>query len=393
MAKRKETTLIEGGNIACNKICQAIKNKGLPHNSIWLYINHLVRNVDSDPNLNGHQRQAIIALCDEYIEIIKDLSNPNLIHKQGLHLLTEITGIQQQKIRAHIKEEQGFSLDLLSAISRNLEKFYKTLHNQNASEAVERFKNKTLEALQKAKDKPTMLALVEDGFNKVGEAVNRNMATIKNSLDSMLDLESKAIIDPLTGIFNRRFFDQELPRIVRTFLDMEGKKPFSLLVLDIDNFKEVNDQYGHFVGDFAIQRVAEIIQKNCRAGIDSPIRLGGDEFALFLIGAGKNVAAHKAQAIREQIAAETINFSAQADSGQNQKVSFPITVSIGVSELNYGWKDVEASKLISSALVCNPNNVENYYKLTCKVAESADKALYEAKDQGKNRICVSPTDQ
>lgn len=388
MAKQKKITLLEGGNIACNKICQAIKTKGLPHNSIWIYISHLVHNLDADPNLNHSQRQTITALCHEYLDIIKDLTNQDIIHKQGLHLLAEITEIQQLKIGARVKEEQRFSAELLKSISNNLEKFYKTLHSENPVATVDRFKNKTVKALQTAKDKATILAIVEDGFNEVGEAVNHNMTTIKNSLDSMLHLESKALLDPLTGIFNRRFFDQELPKIVRTFLDMEGQKPFSMLVLDVDNFKEINDQYGHFIGDFAIQRVAEIIQKNCRAGIDSPIRLGGDEFALFLIGAAENVATSKAHAIREQVAAETFNFSKQDESGQAVKISFPITVSVGVSELNYAWRDVEPQKLIGSSLICNPDNVETYYKLTCKMAESADEALYNAKKQGKNRICV-----
>ncbi len=392
MAKKTKTTLIEGGNIACNKICQAIKDIGLPHNSIWLYINHLVHNVEADPNLNDQQRQTIIALCHEYLGIIKDLSNPDLIHKQGLHLLAEITEIQHKKIHNRVHEEQKFSEELLGAITKNLEKFYQTLHSQNASKTVARFKNKTLTALRKATYKATMLALVEEGFDKVGEAINRNMATIKNSFDSMLHLESTALIDPLTGIFNRRFFDQELPKIVKTFLDMEGEKPFSMLVLDIDNFKEVNDKYGHFVGDFVIQRVAEILQKNCRAGIDSPIRLGGDEFALFLIAADDKVATCKAQTIREQIAAETINFSKQDDSGQARKISFPITVSVGVSTLNYGWKDVEPEKLIDSSLVCNPHNIETHYKLTCKISESADEALYHAKEQGKNRVCIYQND-
>ncbi len=392
MAKRKETTLIEGGNIACNKICQEIKDKGLPHNSIWVYINHLVHNLDADPNLNAEQCKSITKLCNEYLAIIKDLSNTTLIHKQGLHFLAEITEIQQQKVLNRVKEEQKFSEDLLHAISKNLERFYKTMHSQNAADMIEHFKNKTLKSLQETKDKSTTLALVEDGFDKVGEAVTRNMATIQNSLDSMLDLESKALIDPLTGIFNRRFFDQELPKIVKTFLDMEGEKPFSMLVIDIDNFKDVNDQYGHFVGDFAIQRVAEILQKNCRAGIDSPIRLGGDEFALLLIGASKKIASQKAQAIREKIAAQTIHFTKQDDRGQAQDISFPLTVSIGVSELHYGWKDVEPEKLIGSSLVCNPNNVESHYKLTCKIAESADEALYDAKEQGKNRIAVYNND-
>ena len=388
MTKKREITLIEGGNIACNKICQAAKKKGLPHNSIWIYISHLVKNLDHDPNLNDEQRQTIVKLCDEYLGIIVNLSNKVLIHKQGLHLLAEITEIQQTKARHRFEEEQELSLGLLKSINKNLEKFYTLLHKQEASEAVQRFKKKTLAALNKKPDKSTILALVEDGFDKVGEAVERNMKTIKKSMDSMLDLESKALIDPLTGIFNRRFFDKELPKIVRTFLDMEGQKPFCILALDIDNFKEVNDQYGHFVGDFAIQRVAEVLQKNCRAGIDSPIRIGGDEFALLLIGAPKEVATRKAEAIREQIASRKIKFSRQDDDGKTKKISFAITVSIGVSELNYDWVDIDAKELIGASMACDPTKQDPFHKLTCKIAESADEALYQAKEKGKNKVCV-----
>lgn len=390
MATRKKTTLIEGGTIACNKICKAIKDKGLPHNSIWLYINHLVRNVDADPNLDNRQRRQIIQLCDEYLGIIKDLGNPVLVHKQGLHLLAEITEIQQQKISSLVKEEQHFSGHLLNAISKNLEKFYSTLQAQNAVDTVSSFKEKTLQSLARATDKATILTLVEEGFDKVGEAVATNMSKIRHSLDSMLYLESKALIDPLSGILNRRFFDEELPRIIHTFLDMEGKKPFSILVLDIDNFKEVNDRHGHFVGDVAIQRVAEVLQKNCRAGIDAPIRLGGDEFALFLIGTPEDVAIRKAEAIREQVAAAFINFSAKNDAGISQNFSLATTVSIGVSELQYAWKDAEPAGLIDPARAGSPLHHEPHHRLAAKLAEAADKALYEAKKQGKNRVCVSP---
>jgi diguanylate cyclase (GGDEF)-like protein len=390
MATRKKTTLIEGRTIACNRICKAIKDKGLPHNSIWLYINHLVHNVDADPNLDARQRRQIIQLCDEYLGIIKDLGNPTLVHKQGLHLLAEITEIQQEKITSLVKEEQHFSSHLLSAISKNLEKFYNTLQAQNAVDTVSCFKEKTLQSLAAAKDKATILTLVEEGFDKVGEAVAANMSKIRHSLDSMLYLESKALIDPLSGILNRRFFDEELPRIIRTFLDLEGKKPFSMLVLDIDNFKEVNDRHGHFVGDVAIQRVSEILQKNCRAGIDAPIRLGGDEFALFLIGTPEDIAVRKAEAIRAQVAAAPIHFCAQDDAGGSQSSSLTLTVSIGVSELQYAWKDAEPAALLDTSRAANPLYQEPQHKLAAMLAESADKALYEAKNQGKNRVCASP---
>ncbi|NAX28047.1 diguanylate cyclase [Vibrio sp. V38_P2S17PM301] len=81
-------------------------------------------------------------------------------------------------------------------------------------------------------------------------------------------------VDPLTGVFNRRAFDEDIER------QCEQKLPFNLVLIDIDNFKQINDSYGHLFGDAVLKRVAALLQEE--VGEDSVYRIGGDEFACIL---------------------------------------------------------------------------------------------------------------
>ncbi|HSM23862.1 MAG TPA: GGDEF domain-containing protein, partial [Anaerolineaceae bacterium] len=163
-------------------------------------------------------------------------------------------------------------------------------------------------------------------------------------------LQEQAIRDPLTGLFNRRFFDEyfktELIRSIRE------EKPISLLMVDIDHFKTVNDRFGHEVGDKTLQLLADILQSMFRKS-DVSCRFGGEEFLILLPGLDPNQAINRAEALREKIAKASL----EADFLYTQ-----ITVSIGVS--NY------------------PLHGEN----TRDLFRTADKALYQAKDAGRNQV-------
>lgn len=386
--KKKDITVIDGGNIACNKTCATIKERGLPHQSIWLYLSHLIRNIEHEEDLSLEQQETIIALFDEYLINITDQKSSTVVQRQGLFFLEEVSQLRNSRREGKIREEQLFNEDLLRTISRHLEKIYTGLHAQNTTTLIETFKNNTICAIREAPNKKRIIALVEESFNQVNLAVEDNIATIRDGVESMLSLESKALLDPLTGLLNRRFYDQELPKIVKTFCKFKGDKPFSILAIDIDEFKQVNDTYGHLTGDAILQRVAEVIQNNCRAGIDSPIRNGGDEFTLFLIGANEKIALTKAENIIADIAASPIRFTRQ-DGGDNQteETNLNVTVSIGICELDSDWIKFPPKDLNHSVLHSD-NDMEVYHKLTLKLIKGADKALYEAKEKGRNRACV-----
>ena len=172
----------------------------------------------------------------------------------------------------------------------------------------------------------------------------RTLLDFKAYLDTC---EEAAFTDHLSGLANRRQFERQLEReIART--DRYGH-PFSLLMLDIDQFKKVNDAFGHEAGDEAIRRLAKTLQEGIR-GIDLAARIGGEEFALILTETALDRATEVAERLRLAIKAVQI-----------PRIG-AITASLGVA----------------AAPLCAQTAPE---LLAC-----ADAALYEAKHQGRDRV-------
>jgi diguanylate cyclase (GGDEF)-like protein len=165
-------------------------------------------------------------------------------------------------------------------------------------------------------------------------------------------LEELATIDSLTGIYNRRHFmvsaEAEWGRFHRYH------RPLSMLMVDIDHFKSVNDRYGHAVGDEAIKFVALACKQDLR-GSDMVGRLGGEEFALLLPETDRARASIVAERIRERVAAQFLSA---------YKIQFKTTISVGVAEATASMSGVDA------------------------LLRSADLALYQAKAAGRNRVVL-----
>jgi diguanylate cyclase (GGDEF)-like protein len=159
-----------------------------------------------------------------------------------------------------------------------------------------------------------------------------------------------AAIDPLSGLFNRRYFhirlEEELQRAARHQI------PLALLMMDVDDFKNINDTYGHLTGDFVVREAAEIVRRSVRV-FDICTRFGGDEFAIIMPGSGVDSATGVAERIRERL--ETYR------SLEAPLENLALTVSIGLA--------VSVPATTPRALI-----------------EQADRALYLAKRSGKN--CV-----
>lgn len=164
-----------------------------------------------------------------------------------------------------------------------------------------------------------------------------------------------AITDPLTGIFNRRMFlelaDKEIARSQRT------GAPLSVLMLDIDHFKSVNDRYGHQAGDMVIMRVVEAVQ-SCLRREDLLVRYGGEEFCVLLPGVAVDQATLLAERSREAVAKLRI---------QHRGDILTVTISVGVALLRRS-KNESVEELVSRA----------------------DEALYAAKRAGRNRVISAP---
>jgi diguanylate cyclase (GGDEF)-like protein len=174
-------------------------------------------------------------------------------------------------------------------------------------------------------------------------------------------LRGETVTDPLTGLYNRRFLegriDAELDKLVS---EKRGRKtdPFhelSVLMIDVDNFKKINDTYGHQFGDDVLKTVAFTIREGTRKD-DIVARFGGEEFCVVLVHTHKEAAAQIAEKIRNSVEERKLNYV-------NQVTSF--TVSIGVAS-------ARADNLLSSRALIR----------------TADMRLYEAKKTGKNRVCL-----
>jgi len=157
------------------------------------------------------------------------------------------------------------------------------------------------------------------------------------------ELVTLSTIDPLTGAYNRRHMDEQLN------VNFHTKPIVTLLLIDIDHFKQVNDTYGHDEGDNILQLLVACLKENSRKN-DLIFRMGGEEFVMLLPDTNKDQAIVYANFLRNQLAKIIIG-----DSGEN------ITVSIGASELS------------------TQESSQNWLK-------QADIYLYQAKAQGRNQV-------
>jgi diguanylate cyclase (GGDEF)-like protein len=195
---------------------------------------------------------------------------------------------------------------------------------------------------------PADLSLLELMAIPAALAVSRELLR-----DRTNDLAHLATVDALTGLFNRRYFETRLEQELQRQRRQRQFDELSLLMLDLDNFKELNDTQGHLVGDLALKEVAEILHRAVRI-FDVCARYGGEEFVILMPGAASSTALRIAERIRRQVEQHFAR-------GLRSSVPVPLTVSIGVSTASLS--------VTRDALVAQ-----------------ADSALLRAKGTGKNQV-------
>lgn len=190
-----------------------------------------------------------------------------------------------------------------------------------------------------------------DAFNSMVQQLDESMRTLQLREQDLIKLLHT---DPLTGINNRGYFLELLHSEVERVRRYD--RTLSLLMLDLDHFKSVNDSRGHAAGDAALRTVAAVFRSSELRQNDFFGRIGGEEFAIALPETGIEGAADVAERIRENLASTAVTYNND---------DFIITASIGVSEFRRG--DSQDSLL-----------------------HRADKAMYEAKQAGRNRVSLAP---
>lgn len=191
--------------------------------------------------------------------------------------------------------------------------------------------------------------------------------TIALSLQTAADLlrmkllEAESITDPLTKVYNRRYLErrleEEFARSKRYTLEL------SVLMLDIDHFKRVNDAYGHQAGDVTLAALGSLVKASLR-DLDVVARYGGEEFLVICTNTATHEAALLAERLRQQVASHQI----EIPDGAGRRKTIQISISIGVAGLGASIDSKD------------------------KLVQAADQAMYRAKEEGRNRVIVAKTE-
>ncbi|WP_246028768.1 sensor domain-containing diguanylate cyclase [Litorilituus sediminis] len=200
-----------------------------------------------------------------------------------------------------------------------------------------------------------LLQLQQDNQNKLENRVQERTLELNIALQELeevnQELERKNIIDEMTGLFNRRHYDQKILAEYRR--SKRNLTPLSLVIIDIDHFKKVNDTYGHLAGDQCLIWLSVHIKQCLKRSTDMAFRYGGEEFCLILPDTENHGAFSLAESLRENIARHPFHY---------QESEIPITISCGVCTYQQ-QNDVEPEQIFSGA----------------------DNALYKAKNSGRNQ--------
>lgn len=198
-----------------------------------------------------------------------------------------------------------------------------------------------------------IMRVLSSRLRQAGEERSQQKTSEKSLSHQVVELREQAIRDPLTGLFNRRYLqetlEREFSRAKREALTI------SILIMDIDHFKQINDTFGHPAGDYILQEFGKLLQECVRLE-DIVCRYGGDEFVVVMPGANIAAACERAEQIRATFLARRIAF---------EDHELHATLSLGAAA--YPRHGLSADEVLSNA----------------------DQALYQAKQAGRNRI-VSP---
>ncbi len=190
---------------------------------------------------------------------------------------------------------------------------------------------------------------LENDLTFANETLTRQLEEINKLRD---ELQEKAIRDPLTNVYNRRylveFLDQAVARAKRDSANL------SVVIMDVDNFKQFNDTYGHKCGDMVLQKIAEFLNQHTRRG-DVVCRYGGEEFIILMPGASLETAYERAETWRQDFSETAIEY---------EGMKLYATFSAGAASLPQHGSTDEA------------------------ILQAADRALYQSKDAGKNRVTM-----
>ena len=222
------------------------------------------------------------------------------------------------------------------------DKYIKSIESADNLEELSEIKDRIITATQKTREKTQAYR----------NELENKQSTIHNLTNKLEQTKTLAVVDSLTKILNRNAYDTKIVQVIHNF--SSSGNPVSLVVCDIDHFKKFNDTHGHKAGDKVLIATAESM-KNCLRSGDQIFRYGGEEFVVLLENTPIQGAEKVAEKIRSQVNKDFFIY---------KEKELKVTISMGVASLQEG--DTEAT-----------------------LFEKADRALYEAKRKGRDRVVIA----
>ena len=302
-------------------------------------------------------REDVLVLLKSYISRI------SIERKQAAEFILEI-GNRLVEVEHHLlqslvvaQESRVARTQFTDTIEKEMTVFQEAV---DLTRSLEDLKSKVVASISAIKKAIEESRLDDSSRHKQSD---RQVAVLKKNLDRLKGeiksarhrsetLEVELLSDPLTRVFNRRAYDQRIEDELKRH--HRYKTVFSMLLLDVDYFKQINDRYGHSVGDLCLKEIINRIKPLLRE-TDFLARFGGEEFVIILPETGYDGASETAEKIRAHI--EKTDF---LHKGEHVKV----TISLGGTEVHFSDKSGE------------------------KIFERADKAMYQAKQSGRNRVAM-----
>ncbi|WP_187647846.1 GGDEF domain-containing protein [Nitrosophilus labii] len=285
---------------------------------------------------------------DWFFVLCSAINEKHLLTDQNIFLLYEeylkdkpiiLDDYVAKEVSDKLKSVANESENIISMIDSNIDK-----HRQYIKDSKDVIEEKEF---GKIKELQIKINELEKENRKLKEKINKNIKKLDNLQDKFEEYKHLSYIDPLTELYNRRGFEKELERVIS-----DSKNVF-LIYLDIDDFKKINDQYGHNVGDEVLKNIGEILKNFIRKGTKA-FRLGGEEFAIIL----SDLTQQDVYKIAERLRKVIENHNVRID---EKIISY--TASFGITE----YKESESME---------------------EFLDRADKAMYEAKKKGKNRVVL-----
>lgn len=291
-------------------------------------------------------------LVDDVNKILQE--KPHVSDKTSLELYKKHFGrdLRIEHIEESYRELQKILKDVLEEI----------LFTQDFTVDFRDKLNGVTSQLEDARDPAEIQKIVSSLMHITAEAIHSS-EQLKTRLDETTSLsknlqkelekaQQEILIDPLTGLYNRKAFDRKIQEYMKIYQD-EGNL-FSMMIMDIDHFKQFNDQHGHLLGDQVLKFMGSFLYKELK-GKDFAARYGGEEFIILLAGTSADNACAFANNLRKSISGVKLRHV------KTDKILGRITISIGVSAIR---KDDTVESLV----------------------ERADNALYMAKQNGRNNV-------